>query len=256
MPRDEHILIGSSGDSSALSGLADLITTHLMPDDLDNVIAILTYLDKSGKISPSIHSHSLLHSGRRGTGRSQLERSSEVYRTFKIWVELLKEEEYDFEILDKAGITPLLDYLSCNGDESLIWVSLLLEYGANAHALGACGMNALWYAMDSSRWEKHRDILEQKLYLLIKAGVDIKHRCMHGLTPSIYAREYRDCWTEWCNALRRNGISIQHLRETETTHFPWEEDENTLDDNESQLKLIFGEDWQMDVDDWHIAHTI
>ena len=255
MSHGEHILMQSSGNHGALTGLASCIKeSRIEQRSVDQMFDVLTYLDKRGVISASSCSSFLLHPTLIDSPATQFECPTDVHLAFRMWVKFLKEEEYDFEELDEVGGTPLLAYLSGSGAESLIWTSMLLEFGANAHALGPNGENALQYAMCSSHEEQHRDILEQKLYLLIKAGVNVNHRCMRGLTPSFTAGRYKHCWVEWCRALERNALSIQHVLEAETWSYPWEEDSEDseagedsenydMEDSTDQIKLTFGKDY-------------
>ena len=215
----------------------------------DDILDLMTYLDKTRTIFVSLHSRSLLHPTLIGSLTPQLERSARIYEVFGAWVKLLKEEEYDFEQLDKTGSTALLAHLECSGAESLVWTTVLLDSGANAHALAANGENALQFAMRSSFDEQHRDVLEQKLYLLIRAGVDVNHRCSHGLTPSMDARQNFYCWIEWCNALSRNSLNILHVVEAETRSLPWEgiegsgeedSEDHGFDNDKNEIELTFG----------------
>lgn len=65
--------------------------------------------------------------------------------------------------------------------------------------------------MWSSPRERHREVLEQKLCLLIKAGADVNHCNDRGYTPSQYARGVHKCWDEWCRALESCGLDINEV---------------------------------------------
>ena len=123
----------------------------------------------------------------------------------------LKREGHDFEQKDEDGKTPLLSQLSVDGGQSLEMARLLLEFGANVHATTPAGQNALQCAMSRSNWEEYREILEQKLCLLIEAGADVNHCDEFGDTPSDDAREHYQCWDEWCRALESNGLNLHEV---------------------------------------------
>ena len=179
----------------------------------DKSAKILNYLHMVGVLSafhgPLLHPMWHLFS---------LDCSPGTRHAFRRWMALLREEGYDFEQRNEAGLTPLLSYLSImlgGGDANLEMFCLLLEFGANAHAISASGENALQITLASS--DKQKDIVEENLFLLIQAGIDISYRGgKHGYTPSEYARFY-DHRDEWRRALKRNGLSIHDITKTEVS---------------------------------------
>ena len=128
----------------------------------------------------------------------------------KAWMNFLKQEEFDFECLGEHGETRLRFFFSRSG---LAIVRLLHEFGANIHAIDNDGRNALHYAMGSNCGPKKEfpELLEEKVSLLIEAGVDPHHCDNHGITPSIYAMGFCGCWSVWRRALERNGLSIDEV---------------------------------------------
>lgn len=133
-----------------------------------------------------------------------------LFGLWNSWIILLKEEEYDFKQKNECGRTPVLNQLATKGCLSLEMVRLLLEFNVNVHATDCDGQNALQCAMWSLRREEQRDIMEQKLYLLIRAGADANHCDEFGETPSDHARE-RACWKEWCRALESNSLKVDEV---------------------------------------------
>ena len=133
-----------------------------------------------------------------------------LFGLWNSWIILLKEEEYNFEQENDGGRTPLLDQLATKGCLSLEMVRRLLEFNVNVHATDCDGQNALQCAMWSVRREEQRDIMEQKLFLLIKAGADANHCDEFGRTPSDHARK-RACWKEWCGALESNSLKVDEV---------------------------------------------
>ncbi|KAF2785996.1 hypothetical protein K505DRAFT_205690, partial [Melanomma pulvis-pyrius CBS 109.77] len=176
-----------------------------IPDD--SFAKMQAYCDE---ICPLIARSSLLHPLAWDTG----EVSDKNVHLTKMWMEFLKRNDYDFELQDGWGDTPLLDNLSLLGKNSLENTLLLLGFGANPHAVNSDGRNAIQAAMASnifSNYPEKPEILEEKLSLLIEAGVDIHHRDKRGETPSHDARKYYKCWTVWCRALDRNGRKIDEV---------------------------------------------
>lgn len=133
-----------------------------------------------------------------------------LFGLWNSWITLLKEEEYDSKQKNECRRTPLLNQLATKGCLSLEMVRLLLEFNVNVHATDCDGQNALQCAMRSLRREEQRDIMEQKLYLLIRAGVDANHCDEFGETPSDHARK-RACWKEWCGALESNNLKVDEV---------------------------------------------
>ncbi|KAF7513702.1 hypothetical protein GJ744_007753 [Endocarpon pusillum] len=133
-----------------------------------------------------------------------------LFGLWNSWIILLKEEKYDFQQENECGRTPILDQLATKGCLSLEMVRLLLEFNVNVHATDCDGQNALQCAMWSLRREEQRGIMEQKLYLLIRAGVDANHCDELGETPSDHARK-RTCWKEWCGALESNSLKVDEV---------------------------------------------
>lgn len=128
-------------------------------------------------------------------------------------MEFLTRNGYDFELQNTWGKTPLLDHLIRVGGQSLATVRLLLGFGVNSHAIDYDGRNAIQLAMFSNTRDFHEipEILEEKLSLLIKAGVDLHHRDKWGGTPSHDASCHYECWEVWCRALDRNGRKIDEV---------------------------------------------
>jgi len=132
----------------------------------------------------------------------------------KTWMGFLKRNGYDFELQDTSGRTPLLHTLTRPGGQNLAIVRLLLEFGANSHAVDSTGCNAIQLAMSSNirpKFPEFPEILEEKLSSLIEAGVDLHHRDERGDTPSYYARHFYMCWAVWCRALERNKRKIDDV---------------------------------------------
>jgi hypothetical protein len=191
-----------------LDGLWEVILDEgAEQDDIDSYFRIIAYLDETNVIERSLDSPSLLHAI---SWNSDANCSDQQIALSRRWMNFLKKEEYDFEQKDRRGRTPLLDHLSVDGGHSLEIGRLLLEFGANVHATASRGGNALQDAICSSRWEEHSEILEQKLSLPIKAGVDVNHYDEDGCSPSDYARIF-ERWDEWCRALESNGLNIDDV---------------------------------------------
>jgi hypothetical protein len=158
----------------------------------------------------------------------------EFVQVIKTWIRFLKCNDYDFELQDELGRTPLLDHLTRPGGLSLAIVRLLLEFGANSHAVDSDGCNAIQLAMSSKHYSEFPEILEEKLSSLIEAGVDLHHRSKWGYTSSHYARFYYKCWAVWCRALERNGRKIDDVvREDGELWLLEESDEEESDEEES-----------------------
>ena len=124
------------------------------------------------------------------------------------WTGVLKEYEYDFEQRNSDGNTPLLFSLRGYGAQTFCFSTILLELGANIHTIKTEGESALQCAMTSSRQEHHRGVLEQKLYLLIEAGIDTDGYL------TIAAASHYDCLDEWCRTLERSGLSNNDISHT------------------------------------------
>lgn len=198
-----------SGESGALMGLWDCLRLREGKRlDVDSLFKVLAHLEKTDAISEFDDSGSLLHAT---IWSSAVDSSEETTTSLRRWMNFLKNEEYDFEGAEH-GRTPLLDHLGSCGFASLEMTGLLLEFGVNVHATTPLGRNALQCAIYSSKEEEDREILEQKLCILIKAGVDVDHCDEYGYSPSDYAQEgWFDCWDEWCRALESNGLKIDYV---------------------------------------------
>lgn len=166
----------------------------------------------------------------------------EYVQLIKTWMEFLSQNGYSFEVQDTLGRTPLLAYSSLPGGRCLAIVRLLLEFGANMHAVDSNGCNAIQLAMYSNtQWRQYEvpKVLEEKLSLFIEAGVDLNHRDQWGATPSHDARCHFQCWAVWCRALERNGRKVDEVvREDGELWLLEESREEESDEKESDEKEI------------------
>lgn len=204
-----------NSEDSVLNGLWEtILVLDYAPHDADSHFKLLTYFDNI--IDESFDSGYLLYAL---PINLQPDCSDEAITSSRRCMEILKRKGYDFEKKNTVGRTPLLDHLAVIGRQSLETVRLFLGLGVNIHATDIIGRNALQSVMYGSPRERHRDILEQrqrdilqqKLCLLIKAGADVNHCDDYGDTPSDCAREQYRCWDEWCRALESNGLDIDEV---------------------------------------------
>ncbi len=114
------------------------------------------------------------------------------------------------KIVNGAGVSQLGLQLTRNGRFfSVEVIRFLLECGANAHAI-CLGRYMLLLAMFSGGKESCPCVLEQKLCLLIRAGIDVNFADRFGRTPSDNARQ-EGCWDEWCRALESSNLNIDEV---------------------------------------------
>lgn len=209
------MLIDGRGERSALLGLWLWLTDTTTPVDADKLFRVLTYLDEVDLVSTALHRPSLLNYRIPNLGPSC---PDECISSWRQYISFLKKGEYDFENKDVEGNTALLDQLLWMTCQSFEIARLLLEFGANVHACTKWGGNAFQCAMLSARNEEDREILEQKLCLLIKAGAEINHLDHYGSTPSSCAR-YFGCLDEWCRALKSNDFNIDDVTQADIERF-------------------------------------
>jgi ankyrin repeat protein len=202
------MLIDDSDGKDALRGVWDsiLMEGNQLPS-LDNPIRILAYLDDINVITNSLHSDRLLH---RAVWTVKSIGPELVTIMARRYMKLLKEEEYDFEHKAGSERTPLLENLLFPSEGRQTIARLLLEFGADIHAVDDGGSNALQIAMDGCLFLRNSKVTEEMLNLLIKAGADVNHCNKSGHTPSDTARKYR-CWKKWCRALELSGLDISDV---------------------------------------------
>lgn len=181
-----------------------------MGDDLIPILKAQAYFEDKITTCIPTRAQSLLHANVCDLYHFPDEYSEPI----KIWMDFLKRNDYNFELRDENGRTPLLHNLGGTGEKSLAIVRLLLEFGANPHAVDSFGRNAIQIAISSIKYhpvyEGDREVIERKLGLLIKFGVNLRHSDEKGHTASCYARSYL-CWPEWCWTLIQNGIVIDEV---------------------------------------------
>ncbi|OAG10517.1 uncharacterized protein CC84DRAFT_486690 [Paraphaeosphaeria sporulosa] len=154
-----------------------------------------------------------------------------------------------------------LDICARPYQESLRNISWLLELGMDPSTIGSIdltGENGLHSSIRvrARRWEwngrpdpiSERKVLEEKLVLLIKAGISIHHRDRKGKTPSVYARGC-NCWDMWCRALERAGFKVDEVLQEENNEWlqeaGWEE--RLIDLGYSRKLISVG--WNYDTDE-------
>lgn len=128
------------------------------------------------------------------------------------WIQFRQRRGYDIDVPIKNGLTTLLQCLHSGGEGSLLFVRLLLQFGADVRKLFMeCGPLHMAMFGDFDHLD-HRslEILEEKLCMLIKAGADIHLQTAKVHTPSILSLENK-CFDEWCRALERNGRNIDDV---------------------------------------------
>lgn len=134
--------------------------------------------------------------------------------------QVLKENDFDLEKRNDAGLTIFLTCAGWPGERGTEISRLLCKYGANVHATDKSGWNALHYAMLSQELsvrkgnERRDPYLEERIAFMIGVGVDLHQRSDVGETPSVLAQD-NDCWDEWCAALERNGLDIGEVLKDE-----------------------------------------
>ncbi|KAF2829125.1 hypothetical protein CC86DRAFT_368201 [Ophiobolus disseminans] len=106
-------------------------------------------------------------------------------------------------------MTPLLLACRDTSDGSLDYLSLLLKFGANVHALDSLSRGgALHVVLIPLLWTRLRDqarkCAENKLVMLLEAGCDPNTKDFFtGQSPSRYANKSEKVWAIWINALRK-----------------------------------------------------
>lgn len=147
------------------------------------------------------------------TGRPPV--TDEYVRLIRTWLKFLMRHGHDLNsTFAEDDATMILQHAQTNGERSLAIVRLLIELGADLHAVTSRALNAIHCAMFSNvPHHEHEDpeILEEKLSLLIGEGVDLHHRDQWGRTPSYLAKYECRCFTVWCRALERNGKQIEEV---------------------------------------------
>ena len=110
-----------------------------------------------------------------------------------------------------------MNLLRTKGRPSFKLAKTYLELGANPHATNGKEHNTIQCAMfsalslfESDRRTEDFRIVQDKLELLIRAGVNLEHRDSWGRTLSQTARQY-GCWEIWCDALKNCGKSVEEL---------------------------------------------
>lgn len=154
----------------------------------------------------------------------------------------LQAAGYNFEQRLLVGITPLISCAEKSshprlGKEHLAAMRILLKLGVNVNATDDDNESALHYTLysfQSALEERSEDIsmLESTVNLLISAGVDLHHRSDMDETPSQLACRI-GLWEEWCRALKRSGVRIEHMMEAEVD-LPWESGWEDSDSDNSE----------------------
>lgn len=208
------MLTDDSGELNALKGFGDSIQCgpgECIP--YNDLIDVQAYFEDNITTCVVTPNTSLLHMSVSGS----ISYPEEYSWLIKTWMGFLKRNDYNFELQDEGGKTPLLDHVGGKGERSLSIVRLLLEFGVNPHALDPYGRNAIQIAMSSiAKYKdsyKDLEILEEKLSLLIKRGASPRHRDEEGNSPSYYARCIYTCWSVWCRVLVQNGMTIDEVLE-------------------------------------------
>lgn len=107
----------------------------------------------------------------------------------------------------------------------------LVMADAYVNTTGSLGRNPIQRTFgvligENSQGKGDPKAVQEVITALIKAGVDIHHRDIDGLTPSMYARRHGH-WTEWCLALERNGKCITRVVTDDNTEWLLEENWRT-----------------------------
>jgi len=203
------MLTDDSDGKDALCGVWEsMVSKGTKLRSQDNLIRILAYLDDTNMITSSLHCHTMLHKPLFQLVDTGPVRPLVMARRY---INLLKEEGYDLDQKDSWGRTPLLDHLWVSPCEPRLEVAyLLLEFGADIHAVDCHGKNALQISIGGYLLARDRKLGEQTLGLLIKAGADVNHCDNDGHTPSDTARQAH-YWKKWCRVLVLNGLDISEV---------------------------------------------
>lgn len=199
-----------------LSSIQRLDSDHLSQSSVEQILA---FLDEHVPHAIAPTYADLLHGHHWYPRKEVTEKRMEMIR---LTLKFLKMRDYDFEYQDRWQRTPLLGSMLARGGASLATAKVLLELGADAHAIDREGRNAIQLAMSSNVvWKpemvpfhldprEFSEVLQGKLELLINVGVNLEHRDIYGSTPSMDAMDW-ECWDAWCKALKRCGKSIDEV---------------------------------------------
>ena len=87
-------------------------------------------------------------------------------------------------------------------DRSSMYMRVLIEYGADVHAVDRLGRGALALLCGSKRsWCFVPEVSEAKLVVLLEAGCDPNHVDGEGMAPSDYAKRIGRAWNAWKRVL-------------------------------------------------------
>ncbi|KAH7139278.1 hypothetical protein B0J11DRAFT_516476 [Dendryphion nanum] len=136
------------------------------------------------------------------------ESSEESIQLIKMWMGYLKSIDYGFDQHDTWNRDFMFPYFYSG---SLRMFRLLLEFGVQY--IDPHGKSVLHHAILVCRIRNVHGMMEEKISMLIEAGVNVHHRDKYGWTPSYYVRVLTvpRVWEIWCRALERNGLKIEDV---------------------------------------------
>lgn len=136
------------------------------------------------------------------------------------WLKWLQENGYELNAINNHGFccgeTPLHRHLSTSSRKRFSMARLLIDLGADIHAVDSLHRNALHCALRICK-KGSLMLMEEKLNLLVGRGVNISHCDVYGNTPSdlaFHSGEGR-FWDTWCRVLQQNGREILEVLEEE-----------------------------------------